>query len=332
MGLISDMLPSLGIKCDRRSYEVLLKAQVAARDFYEIEALVEDMAANKIDLSARAAFFCLKGALQVQEFGQALKYFRILKGFWEAQKASESLVPQATMLSLVELACQKKQLAQLLCMFQGLPIPEKVHDAMLEACVESHDIEMAKSIECIARAQRETLSDSTYSLLIKAMARRPASASAIIEEVLKREGSAVSPILAMAIVEFCTGTSNMAIAVRLLQKMKPHQVNVITAFIWFFIGIESYQKACDVYENYMEPVCSHAAGIQSMDANLQQSIIDSAVLCGRTPLAERLVAAPRYESMACLSLIACAGEAVWSCISLVERWNAVISYWVVLVM
>jgi len=236
------------------------------------------------------------------------------------------------MLLLVELACKKKQLAQLLCVLQGLPIPEKIHDAMLEECVESHDVDMARSIECLARAQRETLPDSTYSLLIKAMARRPARASAIVEEVLKREGSAFSPVLAVAIVEFCTGTSNMAIADRLLQKMKPQQVNVITAFIWFFIGVESYEKACDVYENYMDPVCSRAGGIHSMDANLQQSIVDAAVMCGRTPLAERLIAAPKSESMVCLSLIACAGDAIWSCISLVERWNAVISYWVVLVM
>jgi len=331
MQMIFDMLPSVGLNPDQRTYECFLKMHVAARDFYEIQALVAEMQAKNVPLSNRAAFFAMKGALQVHDFAHTLKYFKILKASWEVCKTTEPLVPQSIMMLLLDLACEVKQLGQLIREVRGIPLSAQIIDAILAKCVESSDSDMVSSVEILARAQRETLPDSTYGLLIKAAARKPARVKKIIEEVMNREGSTFAPDLALSMLEFCTGSSDLAMVDRLFQKMKPKQVNVIGAFIWFYIGAEKFEKACDVYELDMEPVCSQAGGIHAMDASLQESIIDAAVLSGRTLLAERLMTTSRSEPMDCGRLVARAGELLKEGIAVLARCNATVSYWIVLI-
>jgi len=327
MQALFEVLPHAGLKRDQRTFEILLKVHVTARDFYEIQALVAEMDESKMPLSSRSVFFVMKGALQVSDFEQALKYFKILRASWEDKKTTEALVPQSIMLSFVELAGREKKLGQLVQEFRGLPLPEKTIDTMLATCAGSHGAVMAKSVESLARAQRETLLDSTYSMLIKALSPRPKLARAIVEEVLAREGSAFSPDLALVVLDFCKDAADVEVVERLLRQMKPKQVNVIAAFIWFYIRIEKFDTACDVYELDMQPLCSP----YEIEASLRESIVDAAVLSGRSQLAERLLAKSRSESSGCLALVTQVGEAFDSGIEIIARWNALVSYWVVLI-
>lgn len=322
-----DILPDAGLKRNQRTFEILLKVHVAARDFYEVQALVADMDASNMPLSARAEFLVMKGALQVHDFDQAIKYFKSLRSSWELNKTSEALVPQSIMLSFVDLASRKNNLGELVQELRGLPVSEKTIDAMLSKCTGVQGCATAKSIESLARAQRETIQDSTYSMLIKALSSKPTMAKPIIEEVLGREGSTFSPDLALSVLDFCKGTSDMVLADQLLKKMKPKQVNVIAAFIWFYIETGKFDTACDVYELDMQPVCSP----QAMEAGLRESIVDAAVLSGRSQLAEKLVVNSQSQSIGCFALITHVGEAFESCIDMVARWNAMVSYWVVLI-
>merc|ERR1719262_1968522 len=91
-------------------------------------------------------------------------------------------------------------------------------------------------------------------------------------------------------IEFCNHASERAIVDQLFERMKPKPVSVLGAFIWFYIGMEQFEKACDVYELDLQPMCSNADGSTSLDTSLQESIVDAAVVCGRTHLAERLIA------------------------------------------
>lgn len=327
MQALFEILPQAGLKHDQRTFEILFKVHVASHDLYEIQALVAEMEAKQMPLSARAVFLVMKGALQGHDFTMALKYFKVLRSSWEAQKTSEALVPQSIMLSLVELASKEDKLSQLVEELRGLPLPEKTIDTMLGKCVGLKGVLVAKALETLARAQRETLPDSTYSMLIKAMSPKPKLANAILEEALAREGSSFSPDLALSMLDFCKNASDADTVDRLLRKMKPKQVNVLAAFVWFYIGAEKFDAACDVYELEIQPLCSP----QAIEAGLRESIVDAAVLCGRSQLAERLVVKSRSESTGAFAVITYAGEAFEAGIDFISRWNAMVSYWVVLI-
>jgi len=284
------------------------------------------MHANNIAFTARAVFFIMKGALHAHDLDMELKYFNKLKVTWMAHSTSEPIVPHSIMMLLVELAWEVRQLGRLVLELRGAPVPEKIVDAMLAKCVQSSGSSMARSVEALARADRATLPDSTYSLLIKvAMTSTPLRARGIVEEVLARKGSGFSPDLAVSVLDFCTATSDTTTADQLFGRMKPRPVNIITAFIWFYIYVEDFEKACDVYELDMLPACSCADGSIALDANLQESLVDAAVLCGRTHLAESLIAEPR------LALASQVRQLIDTVIVVIARWNAVVSYWVVLV-
>lgn len=335
MDLILDMLPSMGLNRDQRNYEIFLKMHVAARDYPEIQDLITDMDANSVPLSARAVFFVMKGALQAQDFDQSFKYFKELKVAWAGQSTSEPLVPQSIMVMLVDLAWEEQHFGQLIVELRGMPLPENTIDTMLAKCVESYDSDTARSVESLARGQRTTLPDSTYNLLIKAMTHRPLRARGIIEEVLAREESRFAPDLALSVIDFSNGVSDVTIVDRLFERMKPKPVNVLGAFVWFYIGVEQFEKACDVYELDLQPICSNSDGSTSLDASLQESIVDAAVVCGRSQLAERLVAEARAGATGQIA-IACRitlhlKQLIEAIIAMLARWNAVVSYWVVLV-
>jgi hypothetical protein len=336
MKLILDMLPSISLQPDQQTYETILKVYVAARDYPAIQDTVAKMHATAIPLSARAVFLIMKGALQAQDLVESMRCFEDLKASWKVQPTSEPLLPQGIMILLVELACKKQQLGQLVQDLHGLPLPEKTIDALLGKCVELHDPETAKFVESLARAQRERLHDSTYSLLLRAMNRKPLRVRGIIEEVMARDGSTFSPDLALAVLDACKGTSDVKLVNRLYEKMKPKQINVLSAFIWFYIANEQFEKACDVYELDMEPVHNNVEGSQVLDPNLQESIVDAAVVCGRNHMAERLVASSSSNSAGAVASMQkgflCTKQLVEHIIASFERWHAVISYWVVLVL
>jgi len=210
-----------------------------------------------------------------------------------------------------------------------MPTSEQIIDALLSKCVESHDCDAANAVEKLAKAQRETLADATYSLLIKAY--KPGQATRVVQEVLIRESSAFSPDLASSILDFCVATSNVAVADQLLKKMKPMQVKVVSSFIGFYIGVEEFEKACDTYETDFQRASNGRP--DAMDASLHENIVDAAVLCGRTHLAERLVAnsPPRSESKGPLALLSHASELFSALLAVLEKWNSMVSYWVVLI-
>lgn len=321
--LMVDKLPSIDLHPDVRTFEILFKKHAASQDFSGMQNLIADMNAKGMSLSARAMFFVMKGALQANDFEQSFNYFKELKLAWASRSTMEPIVPLSVMSMLVNLAWERNCQDLLIAELKGTTLPEKTIDLMLAKCVESNDPDVAASVEILARAQRSVPPDSTYSLLIQALTGRPKHAHQVVEEVLARKGSGFASDLAMSVISFCNGTRDVAIADRLFEKMKPKPVNVIVALAWFYIGAEQFEKVCDIYELHIQPICT------SVEASLQESIVDAAVLCGRIHLAERLVAESRSPGA---GLIVIAWRASFQrLMDAFARWNALVSYWVVLV-
>merc|ERR1719440_1578580 len=90
MEKIVEMLPSIGLKMDERSYEVLLNMHFTTRSFQEVKALVSEMKAKKISFTTRASMVVIKTALKSNNFEEAIQHFRDLKTTWSTPSASSS--------------------------------------------------------------------------------------------------------------------------------------------------------------------------------------------------------------------------------------------------
>jgi len=329
MGLIVDMLPSMGLKPDQHTCEICLKAYAAERNFAAARRLISMMAAEEIPLSARAAFVAMKVELLAGNFDETMKHFRVLRRSWVAQKSSDPVVSQSMMSLIVELAWKEQKVRPLLAELKGVVMPEKSIEMLLVKCVEANDGDLAKAVEALARAQCTVLPNSVYSLLIKGRWK----ADAIVEEVLSLQRSEFSPDLALSIIEFCGGVSDAARVDRLFELMKPKQLHILAEFIRFYIGVENFERACDIFELDMQQAHGHAQGAALFnDAALEESVIDAAVVCGRINLAQGILALSKGRSVGCFGMIERhVREFLERVIHAIVMWHAVVEHWVVLV-
>jgi hypothetical protein len=298
MGMILEMMPSLELKPDQRTYDSLLTMHATTRSFSEVQRLVAEMAEQKIDLSPSSTLAVIRGALQAGNFEEAHRHFSVLRASWNAGGRGETawIVPRHVLAQLVELACREHQLPQLLSTLAGVPLAEDAINEMLSECIRLDDTEMARSVESLARAQYDTLPDSTYGLLIKGSAGRPWRMKAIVQEVLKRECAEFSSDLALSVLSFCSKSNNKDIADVLLERMKPTHLNVLTAFIRFYLESEQFPKACDVFEHHVLPLGEQDTQRSVMiDSRVERSLMSAALHCGRTAVVQRLFDSSRTD-------------------------------------
>jgi len=308
MAMIVEMLPSLGLKQDHRTYEILLVMHATTRSYPEVQRLVAEMQAGQVEFSNSSTLAVIKAALQAGKFEEAQQRFSALKASWDVE--GEWAVPRHIMAQLVEAACKEKQLEQFLPELTDVPLPEEAIHEMLSECIRLNDSDLARSVETVARSQKQSVSDTTYSLLIKALAGRPWRMKAVVQEVVKRETADFSPELAISVLGFCAKTSEKNIADTLLERMEPKQLNVLTAFIRFYIESEQFVKACDVFEQRVQPMGEgESQGRSMIDARVERNLMSAALACGRTSLVQALFDPSRVDvAQHILMIRKCAAE------------------------
>jgi hypothetical protein len=244
MGKLVDLLPSVGLESDQRTYEILLAMHTTTRAFSEVQSLVSEMTAKNLTLSVRASLSVMKASLQAGNFEEAYKHFFHLKVSWSSEGESSAWpIPRHMMAQFVELACREHQVDKVMAGLVGVPLSEESFNELLSESIRLVDAEMTKAIEKFARTEHSPLPDSTYCLLIRGLANCPVRTKALVAEVLAREHAGFSQELALSVLSFCTKASDHASADQLLEKMKPHQLNVLTAFIRFYLETDLFQKA-----------------------------------------------------------------------------------------
>merc|ERR1719460_93670 len=127
MDQVMQLLPSLGLRRNEKTYEVLLAAQLSAHNFEAVQSLAVEMKDSEVLFTARALVTIIKAALRTSNFADALQSFRELKAHWAAGDCcsnSPSQAPRHIVSQLVELACKERQLCQFLPELKGVPITE----------------------------------------------------------------------------------------------------------------------------------------------------------------------------------------------------------------
>jgi len=294
MGMILEMLPALGLKQDARTYEIFLTMHATTRSFQEVQGLVSEMQTNDVEFTTRAYLAVIKAALQTGNFDEARRHFSAFKASWDSQGQWE--VPRHFIAQLVDLACKEHQLMQFLPDLTDVPLPEEAINEMFSECIRLNDSELAREVEKLARAQAQPLSDATYSLLIKGLVGRPWRMKAVVQEVVARETAEFSPDLALAVINFCAKTSEKEIADTLFERMKPKQLNILSAFIRFYVESENFSQACDVFEFHVKPLSEGDSQKRSMiDSRVERGLMSAALTCSRTSLVQCLFDASKTD-------------------------------------
>merc|ERR1719316_716880 len=155
MEKVFEMLPSVDLKAEQRTYEIFLNMHFTMRSFQEVKTLVSEMKANDIPFTTRATIVVIKTALKMNNFDEALQYFRELKKIWTAHSltSTPSMAPRHIVSQLVELACKEHQLSEFLTELRGVPISEEVVNVMLLECVRQKDLGLTLKVEGLAREQ-----------------------------------------------------------------------------------------------------------------------------------------------------------------------------------
>lgn len=292
MDKILEMLPSLELKADQRTYEIFLGMHFTTRSFQEVKALVAEMKVNKIPFTTRATIVVIKTALKMNNFEEALENFRELKKVWTAHSvlSTPSMAPRHIVAQLVELACKEHQLAEFLPELRGVPITEEVVIVMLTECIRQKDFSLTRKVQDLAREQNLSFSDSMYALLVKASANDGARVQELFDEVVAKQID-ITPDFALAVLTFCSQTSNIQMADKLFQQMQPKQLPVLSNFIRFYADHEQFEKACDVYEKDLLQAYGSENPQRSapLDARMERSLMNAALRCGRTHLAKKLL-------------------------------------------
>lgn len=295
MEKIADMLPSISLRSDQRTYEIFLNTYFTTRNFQEVKALVTEMQAKQVPFTTRSTIVVIKTALKMNNFDEAARYFRELKTVWSGNgsSATASMAPRHIVSQLVELACKDHQLAEFLPELDGVPVNEEIINVMLTECVRQKDASLATKVEQVAKAQGIPLSDTTYGLLVKGYSNDPARVQQLFDDVLARNGEHSADFV-LAVISFCNQTGNVAMVDKLYESTKTKMLPVISAFIRFYADNEQYSKACDVFEQDLKTVHAANGGEPHqrslfLDARMERSLMNAALRCGREGLAKKLL-------------------------------------------
>merc|ERR1719199_2322496 len=122
-------------------------------------------------------------------------------------------------------------------------------NSLLTKCIRSDDTKMATLLEALLITKAQC-SDTTYSLLIKALAPSCEQAREIVKEVLDRPaGSVFSFDLVLCILGFCRiSCLDRPMVDDLLKCITTIDVDMLSEFIHFYIDTNQLEKACDVFE------------------------------------------------------------------------------------
>jgi len=288
MEKIVEMLPALNLQMDARTYEIFLNMYFTTRNFQEVKALVAQMKAKQIPFNTRSAMVVIKNALKMNDFDEALVCFRELKN---SGTSTVSAAPAHVVSTMVELACKDHRLAELLAELQGMIISEEVLNSMLLECVRQKDVSLTQKVEKFAREQGVRFSDATYSLLIRGQASEPMRVQALFDEVVEK-GLDVTPEFVGSVLACCAQTSNLQLADRLYKlykQVQPSQVSVLSTFIRFYAENDQYEQACDIYEHDALKANDGLSLTLQLDARMERSLMNAALKCGRTQLAQNLL-------------------------------------------
>jgi len=252
--LVVEMLPSIGLLKDQRTFETLLGMHLDKHSFVQAERLYDEMTEAAVEITGRTKVNIMAMALGQMDFDKTLRSFEEVKPIWTQHsiwgvpvwKAQKHKVDVMTM--IVELACHTHNVSRLLPALEDMQLNEEAVNMMLVECLDTNDLSSAKLLEAIAKANQAPVTDATYSLLIKCFSSRPWGARALVKEAVLRDSEKFSEGLALAILD---SSPHRALVDTLYERMVDKSQNVLAAFVRFYANGEHCEEALDILERHL---------------------------------------------------------------------------------
>jgi len=171
--LIVRMLPSVNIVKDIRSYEILLAMHVGQKNFSKAQDVITEMQNMKVEFTPRASVAVLTIGLQLDNFDVVLKTFTRLQASWDV-RSTWAVSPFALqshktriLMQIVDLACKKRKVHQLLPALEGMSIPDEVASSIQSQCASWSDIELVTMLKLLRKTAKAPQKDVIYNMLNK---------------------------------------------------------------------------------------------------------------------------------------------------------------------
>lgn len=174
---------------------------------------------------------------------------------------------------------------------EDVALGEEAMNSALTKCICSEDTRMASLLESLGLGNFRT--DSTYSLLIKALSASHHQARDIVEEVFDRPaGSVFSFDLVMSILGFCRiSCLDRPTVDDLLERINTTDVDVLCEFIHFYVDSNQFEKACDVFELNFATFFENELG-----EDTERRLLQAALKCGRLSVASHLFETSQWNA------------------------------------
>eukprot|EP00930_Biecheleria_cincta_P026116 TRINITY_DN18468_c0_g1_i1.p1 TRINITY_DN18468_c0_g1~~TRINITY_DN18468_c0_g1_i1.p1 ORF type:complete len:1085 (+),score=233.95 TRINITY_DN18468_c0_g1_i1:127-3381(+) len=290
--LILGLVSTLGETLNQRSYEILLNMYFTSRNFDEVRRVLERSKKAGVPLTTRASLVVIKTALRTNNFEAALEHFRALKSLWNGPAMQgPSMAPRHIVAQLVDMACKEHELQRFLPELASVPLSEDAVHSMVSEAVRAQDTKLLKEVHALAVSKDIIFSESTYGLLIKGFKGDDALVEKIFNEAMEKHPAAGSEIC-LALLASCAQTHNFDLAEKAYKCFQGKMpLAMLSAFIRFHFEVENYERVCDLYERDAAPLREKAAseGRSVLDARLERSVMNAALKCGRSTLAQALL-------------------------------------------
>eukprot|EP00930_Biecheleria_cincta_P023530 TRINITY_DN1698_c0_g2_i1.p1 TRINITY_DN1698_c0_g2~~TRINITY_DN1698_c0_g2_i1.p1 ORF type:complete len:1068 (-),score=212.05 TRINITY_DN1698_c0_g2_i1:56-3067(-) len=273
-----------GVEADSSTYEILLQMHFSKRKFAEVRRLTFQMRSDGIKPTSVTSTVLLKTALMEADLDTALQCVREM----HSAELTDSFCEH-----LVELACQKKRLADLLPEIEAshISMTTNLLDALLSEAVRAKDDCQVAVIFQMASRHAVEKSGRTVGLLIKAAGKDAARISQLLDEA-EAANVVIDSFIVEAVLSASAGIDLELVQrlSRMLSSKEPAQMPAILSLIRFYVHSGHAEKACKVYDEFLRPT-SGAKDIScclSLDARTKASLLVASEACSRPDIAEVL--------------------------------------------
>eukprot|EP00933_Yihiella_yeosuensis_P044947 TRINITY_DN40241_c0_g1_i1.p1 TRINITY_DN40241_c0_g1~~TRINITY_DN40241_c0_g1_i1.p1 ORF type:complete len:1039 (-),score=195.51 TRINITY_DN40241_c0_g1_i1:111-3227(-) len=286
-GLV-ELFPSLSIKADAKTYELLVQMNFATRSFDKVSKLHSRMRVKEIRPTTLTQLAFLKSALQNNEVDKAMRSIK--------EMPTES-IPSHVAAQFVDLVCREKMLVSILPDLEAnqLPLSVDTLNSILLECGRVQDEELASRVLALASRQDVDKNGRTYSLLIRAAGDNVVRIMDLLNEMSSgKVAASVDVQVASAVLAVCGSTGDLSLAEKLrslLTPENPGQVPVASALVRFYAENGHGQQACRVYEQILRVRGDGTQCRTQLDARTQRVLLAACRTCDRSDISDELLEA-----------------------------------------
>lgn len=311
---IVNYMPTLGIKPDKTTYELLIKMHFATRNLDQVSDLCKQMRTDNIVPSTPTSLVFLKTALSTSNLDEAVRCFGEVTSANKGQPTASS-APKHIAQQLVELARRMHRTEAVLAELETerMPLTADALNSLLAEAISANDHSFTTRIERLSKMAGAECNGRTFQLLVKLAGNNTTRIAHLLDEMATNKVDATHDTCA-SVLQACAASGSTELADKLYSIMSTRQTkstSALKAFIRFYTEYGMPEKACNIYEQHLvitrggdaQDGAAQEKRSDALDARTGRSLILAALKCGRQHLAKDVLAGAASDTALHVSLI-----------------------------